>query len=154
MVFSTLHTNDSAGALTRLVEMGVEPFLAASSIGGILAQRLVRKICPICREETIPPPELLLELKKEGLASENMRFYRGGGCEACMNIGYRGRTGLYELLTVDEEVRELLLQKKDAATIRQSAVNRGMRTLRVDGLRKALVGETSLEEVIRVTQED
>ncbi|MEZ4601118.1 MAG: type II secretion system ATPase GspE [Syntrophotaleaceae bacterium] len=154
MVFSTLHTNDSAGALTRLVEMGVEPFLAASSIVGILAQRLVRKICPTCREETLPPPELLQELEKEGLSSEKMVFYRGVGCNDCMNIGYRGRTGLYELLPVDEEAREMLLQKKDSATIKLSAVHKGMRTLRADGLRKALLGETSLEEVIRVTQED
>lgn len=154
MVFSTLHTNDSAGALTRLVEMGVEPFLAASSIVGILAQRLVRKICPHCRQETTPSPELLRELEAEGLHSDKNIFYHGEGCDVCMNIGYRGRTGLYELLVVDEEVRALLLQKKDSTMIKNSAIKRGMKTLRSDGLQKALNGETSLEEVLRVTQED
>jgi general secretion pathway protein E len=154
MVFSTLHTNDSAGALTRLVEMGVEPFLAASSIVGILAQRLVRRICPHCRIETVPSPELIRELEVEGLYSEEAVFYHGEGCEQCMNIGYRGRTGLYELLIVDEEARDLLLQKKDSATIKSSAIRRGMKTLRTDGLKKALKGETSLAEVLRVTQEE
>ena len=154
MVFSTLHTNDSAGALTRLVEMGVEPFLAASSIVGILAQRLVRRICPHCRVESTPSPELIRELENEGLYQEKTVFYRGEGCGQCMNIGYRGRSGLYELLVVDDEVRELLLQKKDSATIKNSALHRGMKTLRADGLKKALKGETSLEEVLRVTQEE
>ncbi len=154
MVFSTLHTNDSAGALTRLVEMGVEPFLAASSIIGILAQRLVRRVCPHCREESAPPAELVRELESEGLYSDQAVFYHGEGCKECMNIGYRGRTGLYELLVVDDEVRDLLLQKKDSATIKNSALRRGMKTLRTDGLKKALKGETSLEEVLRVTQEE
>ncbi|MBN2428950.1 MAG: type II secretion system ATPase GspE [Deltaproteobacteria bacterium] len=154
MVFSTLHTNDSAGALTRLVEMGVEPFLAASSIIGILAQRLVRRVCPHCRKESAPPAELVRELESEGLYSDQAVFFHGDGCKECMNIGYRGRTGLYELLVVDDEVRDLLLQKKDSATIKNSALRRGMKTLRTDGLKKALKGETSLEEVLRVTQEE
>jgi general secretion pathway protein E len=154
MVFSTLHTNDSAGALTRLVEMGVEPFLAASSIVGILAQRLVRRICPHCRAESTPSPELIRELENEGLYSEKAVFYHGEGCGQCMNIGYRGRTGLYEMLVVDDEARDLLLQKKDSTTIKNSAIRRGMKTLRTDGLKKALKGETSLEEVLRVTQEE
>jgi len=154
MVFSTLHTNDSAGALTRLVEMGVEPFLAASSIAGILAQRLVRKVCPHCRKESVPSVELVRELENEGLYSAEGVFYHGEGCGECMNIGYRGRTGLYELLIVDDETRDLLLQKKDSATIKNAALRRGMKTLRTDGLKKALKGETSLEEVLRVTQEE
>jgi general secretion pathway protein E len=153
MVFSTLHTNDAAGALTRLVEMGVEPFLAASSIVGIMAQRLVRKICPHCREEYSPPEELLDQLGGLGLP-ENPTFYRGRGCDKCMNIGYWGRIGIYELLPVDDRIRSLLLKNMDAATIRNEAVNNGMQSLRVAGLVKALNGETSLEEVLRVTQEE
>ncbi len=153
MVFSTLHTNDAAGALTRLVEMGIEPFLAASSIVGVLAQRLVRRICPHCREEYQPPAELLTELGEENLPDKPV-FYRGRGCEHCMDIGYWGRTGIYELLPINDQVRELLLQNRDAASIRNAAVQQGMRPLRAAGLAKALSGETSLEEVLRVTQEE
>ena len=153
MVFSTLHTNDAAGALTRLVEMGVEPFLAASSVVGIMAQRLVRRICPHCREEYEPPAELLRELESEGLPDKPI-FYQGRGCEKCMNIGYWGRTGIYELLKIDDQVRDLLLKNKDAATIRKAAMTNGLKPLRTSGLKKALQGETTLEEVLRVTQEE
>jgi len=153
MVFSTLHTNDAAGALTRLVEMGVEPFLAASSVVGIMAQRLVRRICPHCREEYQPPAELLHELAAEGLPARAV-FYQGRGCDKCMNIGYWGRTGIYELLKIDDRVRDLLLQNKDAATIRKAAMDNGLKPLRLAGLEKALQGETTLEEVLRVTQEE
>ena len=153
MVFSTLHTNDAAGALTRLVEMGVEPFLAASSIVGVLAQRLVRKICPYCREEFLPPAELLEELKDDGLPA-NPVFFIGRGCDRCMHIGYWGRTGIYELLEMDDAVRDLLLKNKDAASIRKIAKQKGMQPLRSAGLAKALQGETTLEEVLRVTQEE
>ncbi len=153
MVFSTLHTNDAAGALTRLVEMGVEPFLAASSVVGIMAQRLVRRICPHCREEYEPPAELLRELESEGLPEKPI-FYQGRGCEKCMNIGYWGRTGIYELLKIDDQVRDLLLKNKDAATIRKAAMTNGLKPLRTSGLEKALQGETTLEEVLRVTQEE
>jgi len=154
MVFSTLHTNDAAGALTRLVEMEIEPFLAASSIVGILAQRLVREICPHCKEGYQPTAELLQEM---GLASsfpQGATFYRGRGCSHCMNIGYLGRTGIYELLTMNDQIRDLLLQNRDAATIKQAAVRQGMRTLRDAGITKALSGITSIEEVMRVTQEE
>jgi len=154
MVFSTLHTNDAAGALTRLVEMGVEPFLAASSIVGIVAQRLVRTICPHCREAHNPPQEMLNEIVGECDLPAGSTFYRGRGCEKCMQIGYWGRVGIYELLKVDDNVRELLLQDKDAATIKKAAIRQGMRPLRVAGLDKALQGVTSLEEVMRVTQEE
>ncbi len=153
MVFSTLHTNDAAGALTRLVEMGVEPFLAASSVVGIMAQRLVRRICPHCREEYQPPAELLHELAAEGLP-DNAIFYQGRGCDKCMDIGYWGRTGIYELLKIDDQVRDLLLKNKDAATIRKAAMENGLKPLRQAGLEKALKGETTLEEVLRVTQEE
>ena len=154
MVFSTLHTNDAAGALTRLVEMGIEPFLAASSIVGILAQRLVRRICPHCKEAFTPPAELLDQLGDEYALPANPLFYRGRGCARCMNIGYWGRGGIYELLRIDETVRDLLLQNKDAATIKQAAMRRGMQSLRAAGVARALQGETSLEEILRVTQEE
>ncbi len=154
MVFSTLHTNDAAGALTRLVEMGIEPFLAASSIVGILAQRLVRRICPDCKEPFVPSPEMLAEMGLEKRLPPGTSFYQGRGCSKCMDIGYRGRTGIYELLTVDDQVRDLLLQNKDSASIKNSAISRGMLTLRDYGLEKALSGETTIEEVLRVTQEE
>ncbi|TNF49420.1 MAG: type II secretion system protein GspE [Deltaproteobacteria bacterium] len=154
MVFSTLHTNDAAGALTRLVEMGIEPFLAASSIVGIFAQRLVRTICPHCKETDQPPEELLREISKECSLPPGSTFYRGAGCEKCMQIGYWGRTGIYELLKVDDDIRELLLQDKDAATIKKAAVKSGMQSLRSAGLSTALQGITTLDEIMRVTQEE
>jgi general secretion pathway protein E len=154
MVFSTLHTNDAAGALTRLVEMGIEPFLAASSIVGILAQRLVRTICPDCRESYQPTPEMVSEMGLRELLPTGSTLFRGRGCPRCMGIGYRGRAGIYELLTVDEQVRDLLLQNKDSATIKSAAMRKGMQTLRDAGLAMALSGETSIEEVLRVTQEE
>ena len=154
MVFSTLHTNDAAGALTRLVEMGIEPFLAASSIVGILAQRLVRTICPNCKEAFVPTPQLLTEMGLERVLPPGAKLYRGRGCSACMDIGYRGRSGIYELLPVDDQVRDLLLQNKDAATIKSAAMKKGMRALRDAGLAMALTGQTTVEEVLRVTQEE
>jgi general secretion pathway protein E len=154
LVFSTLHTNDAAGALTRLVEMGIEPFLAASSIVGILAQRLVRKLCPHCRESYQAGPNLLRELGLEKELPANCLLFREVGCDRCMQIGYRGRTGIYELLTVDERIRDLVLQNRDAAGIKQAALAAGMTSLREAGIARALAGETSIEEVLRVTQEE
>jgi general secretion pathway protein E len=154
MVFSTLHTNNAAGALTRLVEMGIEPFLAASSIVGILAQRLVRRICPHCKEEITQPAELLGQLGDECTLPANPQFFQGRGCARCMNIGYWGRSGIYELLHVDETVRDLLMQDKDATTIKQAAMRQGMQTLRAAGVVRALEGVTTLEEILRVTQEE
>jgi len=154
MVFSTLHTNDAAGALTRLVEMGIEPFLAASSIVGIFAQRLVRTICPHCKEAHQPPEELLREISNEFPLPPGATFYRGEGCDKCMQIGYWGRRGIYELLKVDDDIRELLLQDKDAATIKKAAIKSGMQSLRSAGLSAALQGITTLDEVMRVTQEE
>ncbi|MCD6526908.1 MAG: type II secretion system ATPase GspE [Desulfuromonas sp.] len=152
MVFSTLHTNDAAGGLTRLVEMGIEPFLAASSIVGILAQRLVRTICPHCREAYQPEPTILQKLGLD--TSQPQTFYRGRGCEQCMQIGYRGRSGIYELLTMSEAIRSQLLTNTDAASIRNTAMSEGMIPLRQAGLAAARQGITTLEEVIRVTQEE
>ncbi len=152
MVFSTLHTNDAAGGLTRLVEMGIEPFLASSSIIGILAQRLVRTICPHCREAYQPEASILINLGIDPVQQHT--FYRGRGCDKCMQIGYCGRSGIYELLTMSEAIRAQLLTNSDAATIRTLAIQQGMISLRQAGLNKAQQGFTTLEEVLRVTPED
>ncbi|MFO7832050.1 MAG: type II secretion system ATPase GspE [Desulfuromonadaceae bacterium] len=152
MVFSTLHTNDAAGGLTRLVEMGIEPFLAASSVVGILAQRLVRSICPHCRETYTPETTMLERLNID--PDQGHTFYRGRGCAKCMDIGYRGRTGVYELLSINEKIRAAILANADAGTIRTMAIEGGMTPLRNAGLELARQGITTLEEVIRVTQEE
>ncbi|MBN1104480.1 MAG: type II secretion system ATPase GspE, partial [Deltaproteobacteria bacterium] len=149
LVFSTLHTNDAAGALTRLVDMGVEPFLIASSLLGVVAQRLVRRICPECREAY--PPESSLQ-GQFGLLPE-MPVYRGRGCTTCMESGYKGRTGLFEILTMDPETRRLLSAGADSVTIKQAAVRAGMSTLFEEGVRKVQEGITTPQEVLRVTQE-
>jgi len=154
IVFSTLHTNDSAGALTRLVEMGIEPFLVASSVVGVLAQRLVRTICSHCREKYVPTSEWIEEMGLGDSLTRDAEVYRGRGCEQCMQIGYRGRTGIYELLVVDDAVRDLVMKKSDSAAIKAAAVRRGMIPLREAGIAKALAGSTSLEEIMRVTQEE
>jgi len=152
LVFSTLHTNDAPGALTRLIDMGVEPFLVSSSVIGVLAQRLVRVICPECKEEYHPPNSLLeqLGLKK----SEGIKFYRGKGCLTCRETGYLGRTGIFELLIMNEEIAELVVAKATSRDIRKVAIKNGMETLQEDGIRKVLSGITTLEEVLRVTQEE
>lgn len=154
LVFSTLHTNDSAGALARLVEMGVEPFLAASALVGVLAQRLVRTICPHCRISYRPDKKLLGELVEGFELPDGATFYHGRGCSHCMKVGYLGRTGLYELLEVNDPIRRLVTENADAATIRQQALNAGMLPLRQAGLAKVLAGLTTVEEVLRVTQEE
>ncbi len=154
LVFSTLHTNDSAGAITRLLDMGIEPFLVSSSVVAIIAQRLIRMICPDCRVGYSPPRE---ELEKLGLGSKNGKgktFYRGQGCANCMNTGYRGRTGIYEVLVLDDEIRNLILSKTDANTIKNRAVEKGMTTLKQDGAVKVTRGVTTTEEVLRVTQDE
>ncbi len=154
LVFSTLHTNDAAGALARLVEMGVEPFLAASALVGVLAQRLVRTVCPHCKVSYRPDEQLLAELFDEVEVPQQITFYRGRGCSHCMDVGYLGRTGLYELLEVTDSIRQLVTSNADAATIRQQALKQGMRPLRRAGLAKVLAGVTTVEEILRVTQEE
>jgi general secretion pathway protein E len=157
LVFSTVHTNDAASAITRLVDMGVEPFLVASSLMALMAQRLVRRVCHQCREAYRPTAE---ELKEVGLTPEgvaragNPTIYRAKGCDACAGTGYRGRTGIYELLMVDDDIRQLTLKNVDSSTIKRSGVQKGMLTLLDDGARKVLAGETTLAEVLSVTQED
>ncbi len=154
LVFSTLHTNDSAGALARLVEMGVEPFLAASALVGVLAQRLVRTICPNCKVSYKPEAKHLTELVEGVELPSDAVFYRGRGCSKCMQVGYLGRTGLYELLEVNDPIRQLVTANADASSLRQQALKQGMRTLRQAGLVKVLAGQTTVEEVLRVTQEE
>lgn len=149
LVLSTLHTNDAAGALTRLVDMGIEPFLIASSLLGVLAQRLIRKLCSECKE---PYPADGAELKELGL-SEGTNLWRGRGCTNCMQSGYKGRTGIFELLRMDNEVRTLLTSGADSVRIKEAAVKNGMSTLFADGVRKACGGTTTINEVMRVTQE-
>ena len=154
LVFSTLHTNDAASAITRLIDMGVEPFLVASSVQGIMAQRLVRTICPQCREPYQPSPELLRLAGLSAAADGELRFYRGRGCSACLQTGYRGRVGIFELMRLTPAMKNLLLSTSEADRIKAEALalpETGMRTLRDDGLAKVLAGVTTLEEVFRVT---
>ncbi len=151
LVFSTLHTNDAAGAITRLLDMGIEPFLVSSSVVAILAQRLIRLICPECKTAYIPPAE---ELRKLNLPQGEYCFYRGGGCAHCLQTGYRGRSGIYEILMLDDELRALILAKADAAQIRARAISKGMVPLREDGAKRVCAGMTTAEEVLRVTQEE
>ncbi len=150
LVFATLHTNDAAGAATRLIDMGIEPFLIASSAIGILAQRLARKICDRCKKPYTATPALLKSL---GIASSNVTFYRGEGCTACKKTGYQGRVGFYELMDMTEAVRALIISKASSSAIKAAAAQAGFKTLRQAGLAKAAAGVTTIEEVLRVTQE-
>jgi general secretion pathway protein E len=152
LVFSTLHTNDAPGAITRLQDMGVEPYLLSSVLEGVLAQRLVRRICSACKELFVSPPADLQALGVD--ADPRTPLYRGRGCEECRGTGYRGRTGIYELFEITEEVRSLTLRRASTREIRRHAIENGMVTLRLDGWLKAREGVTTVEEVLRVTQED
>jgi len=149
LVLSTLHTNDSAGAITRLIEMGVEPFLVSSAVDCVLAQRLARKLCPDCREEWRPKREVLIDA---GFDADNLPefVYRPVGCKKCGNTGYRGRIGVHEVLLVTEEISRLCVENATAEDIRLVAIEQGMLTLRQDGLEKVRSGLTSIEEVVRV----
>jgi len=150
LVFATLHTNDAVSAVTRLVDMGVEPFLLASSLIGVVAQRLVRRLCMECRK---PFAADAAQLRALGLAPTNGTLYSAQGCAACNRSGYRGRTGIYELLMVDDELRRLVHDRTSEQTLRAHALASGMRSLREDGMRWAAQGVISLEEVVRVTRE-
>ncbi len=159
LVFSTLHTNDSAGAITRLLDLGVEPYLVSSSLIAVIAQRLVRKVCPDCRKDYEPTPHELRELglgsvKASGPAQNVGKFCVGTGCERCFQTGYRGRTGIYEMMLINDEIQELVYKRRTAGTIKKVALEAGMQTLRMDGARKALAGITTISEVLRVTQTD
>ena len=152
LVFSTLHTNDAPSAFTRLVDMGIEPFLVASSVEAVLAQRLVRNICPVCRTERKVEVDFL---RKIGFPEQDIptaKFWQGVGCESCRSLGYQGRQGIYELLVVTEALRPLIMNRAPASTLAQKAIEGGMRTLRNDGWIKVKAGRTTIEEVLRVTQ--
>ncbi|MCX7867667.1 GspE/PulE family protein [Limisphaera sp. VF-2] len=152
LVFSTLHTNDAPSAFTRLIDMGIEPFLVASSVEAVMAQRLVRTICPLCKTEQKVEKEYLQRIGFPAADIETARFYHGVGCEECRQLGYQGRTGIYELLVVTEALRPLIMNRAPASTIAQKAIELGMRTLRADGWNKVKEGITTIEEVLRVTQ--
>jgi len=154
LVFSTLHTNDSAGAITRLVNMGIEPFLVTSSCIAIQAQRLVRKLCPHCKRPHLPEPETLVEL---GLAPNDPRvanICEGVGCKQCADRGYSGRNGIFELMVMTPGIQELALQGVDSNVIKREARRQGMRTLREDGAERVLMGQTTIEEIMRVTRDE
>ncbi|MBI4712081.1 MAG: Flp pilus assembly complex ATPase component TadA [Planctomycetes bacterium] len=157
LIFSTLHTNDAAGGVTRLLDMGVEPFLVASSVEAFIAQRLVRVICPDCKEEDkTAPKELVAELGRVyGIgAGRAPKIYKGKGCDACNFTGYQGRTAIYEILLVDEHIRKLVLQKSSSEEIKKAAIAGGMKTLRHDGWQKITAGQTTLDEGLRVSPSD
>jgi general secretion pathway protein E len=159
LVFSTLHTNDSAGAVSRLLDLGVEPYLASSSLIAIMAQRLVRKVCPDCKELYEPKPHELRELGIGNVEASNVgqnggKFFVGRGCDKCFQTGYRGRTGVYELMLINEEIQDMIYKREPAGAIKKAAINAGLQTLRMDGARKVLAGVTTIAEVLRVTQAD
>src|SRR5437764_7036796 len=153
LVFSTLHTNDAVGGITRLLDMDVEPFLLASVVKSFIAQRLVRTICPECPETVDYPPEYLAEI---GFPVRELgtRFSRGRGCDQCRQTGYQGRSAIYEICIVTEPLRKLIMQKRDGSELKQCAIAEGMETLRHDGWRRVAQGKTTIEEVVRVTQTD
>ncbi|HQM45606.1 MAG TPA: type II secretion system ATPase GspE [Smithellaceae bacterium] len=152
LVFSTLHTNDAASAVTRLIDMGVEPFLVTSSVVAIIAQRLVRVLCPHCKEIYIPDEETLSNLGLHPSVLQKNTFYRKKGCNLCMQTGFRGRSAIFEILTVDDNIRRLVLKTSDANQINDLAITQGMITLQQDGIQKVLAGMTTAEEVLRVTR--
>jgi len=157
LVYSTLHTNDASSTVTRLVDIGIEPYLVASSLICVIAQRLVRRICPNCKEETEPTTEELRDLKAIGLSIDEFpsgRLWRGHGCPSCFNTGYIDRTGIYEILPVDEALKDQVIERKSSSVIKKTSIQRGCRTLRMDGARKVLRGTTTAAEVLRVTQLD
>ncbi|MCB9778253.1 MAG: type II secretion system ATPase GspE [Alphaproteobacteria bacterium] len=153
LVFSTIHTNSAPATFTRIIDMGVEPFLVASSLIAVLAQRLVRRLCPHCKEQYRPSDEELHDVGLDPHTHQGL-LWRAVGCPECNQKGYRGRMGIYELLIVSERIRALVTGGRDAGVIRKQAVAEGMSTLRDDGLAKAIAGHTSLDEVLRVTQDD
>jgi len=151
LVFTTLHTNDAPGAIARLIDMGVEPFLIASSLEGVLGQRLVRRICTSCRTPYEPSEEILRQIGLSVHDIGDKNFYYGTGCDQCNRTGYKGRKGIYELLDITEPIRELISARAPSVVIRQKAIELGMTTLRSDGLRSIFEGETTIEEVLKYT---
>ena len=154
LVFSTLHTNDAPSAFTRLIDMGIEPFLVASSVEAVMAQRLVRTICKSCKTEQPTDADYLRRIGFPEAEIGIAKFHHGPGCEDCRQLGYQGRLAIYELMVMSESIRPLILNRSAASTISQRAIEMGMRTLRVDGWEKVKAGITTIEEVLRVTQSE
>lgn len=152
LVFSTLHTNDAASAITRIIDMGIEPFLVTSSVIAIIAQRLIRVLCPECKEGYIPDDESLAKIGIDRLMLEDHKIYMRKGCATCMNTGYKGRTAIFEMMVLDDHLKKLILQTSDANQIKRIAIESGMSTLLQDGTHKVLEGITTIEEVFRVTR--
>jgi general secretion pathway protein E len=150
LVLSTLHTNDAAGAATRLIDMGVEPFLVASSVLGIIAQRLIRRVCTKCR---VPHTLTDFEMQEMGIQSvpTGAKIYRAVGCPSCSQSGYAGRTVIHELMVVDDKIRSLIIRNTDAGSVKKAAIEAGMITLREDGVNKVLTGMTTVDELMRAT---
>jgi type IV pilus assembly protein PilB len=154
LVLSTLHTNDAPSSVDRLVDMGVAPFLVASSVNCIVAQRLLRKVCVACREPLAPHEELLKELQLEAKDVAGVQLYKAKGCGECHNTGYRGRTGVYEVFSLTSRLRKMILDRNSTTELKHAAIEEGMLTLRRDSLRKMLLGDTTPEEVLRETASD
>ncbi|MEA3328882.1 MAG: GspE/PulE family protein [Candidatus Omnitrophota bacterium] len=158
LVFSTVHTNDAAGGITRLLNIGIEPFLVASSVEAFIAQRLIRLICPKCKQEDEASSEIKRQIIKDvsavnpGLKESDIHFYRGRGCEECNFTGFKERTAIYEILVVNKEIKELILEKSSTDKINERVISQGMKTLRVSGWEKVIAGLTTPQEIIRVTQ--
>jgi general secretion pathway protein E len=153
MILSTLHTNSAASSVTRMLDMGVEPFLITSTLNAVLAQRLVRRLCEKCRKAEPAAPSVLSALGLDEAQSGSISFYHPQGCDACGRSGFRGRIALFELLTMNDQIAHLILTRAEAKEIQQAALSAGMRTMLSDGVGKARVGLTTLEEVLRVTRE-
>jgi general secretion pathway protein E/type IV pilus assembly protein PilB len=154
LVFSTLHTNDAPSAVTRMIDMGVKPFLVASAVRAIMAQRLVRRVCPKCKEPYRPTQYEMDVLKLDADEMKKTTIFKGRGCGDCSKTGYRGRTGIYEIFSIDEELRGLIYERVPSNVLRNRARELGMRSLREDGVRKILAGISTPEEVISITQGD
>jgi general secretion pathway protein E/type IV pilus assembly protein PilB len=154
LVFSTLHTNDAPSAVTRLIDIGVKPFLVASSTRALMAQRLVRKVCKQCPAPTVPTEAEMRTLGLDASNTQGATFMKGKGCSNCSNTGYRGRFGVFEIFVIDDEARKLIYEKVPSSVLRARAREMGMRTLREDGIRKIIAGLTTCDEVIRSTVGD
>jgi type II secretory ATPase GspE/PulE/Tfp pilus assembly ATPase PilB-like protein len=154
MVFSTLHTNDACGAVSRLLDMGIEPFLIASSVEGLIAQRLVRVLCVHCKESYVPGDEVINRLRQQKINFEGANFTRPVGCEKCRFTGFRGRTAIYEIFKITESLKDLIVERKPANVLKKQAIADHLRTIREDGFLKVNAGVTTIDEVMRVTMED
>ena len=153
-MFTTLHTNDAPSSIARMLDLGVEPFLITATLEGIIAQRLVRRVCVHCKEQYQPTEEQLMELELLPEDVKGRSFQRGRGCDHCNNTGYRGRMGIYEIMTFDDDIREMVMNNASTNLLRDAAKKRGMRTLRQSGLLAIFEGLTTIEEVVKQTIEE